>query len=148
MTRFEKREIMDVKTWMFEKKKNMLDGHAEKQDNERSGAIEKSIKNLSHSSPQNASELFILTSPFQMSIWRNSLKIGLGYLQSNGKKKIEVYHSLLMMYTRLFPILIQNQGISVQTQKIFHIQRDMILMSDVSIIVGLSIVQGQSSSSD
>ena len=55
---------MYVRARTFEKKKNM-DGHNDGHDNERSGAIEKSIKIFSHSSPYNASKLFALTPRFR-----------------------------------------------------------------------------------
>ena len=51
---------MDVKALMLEKKKSMLDRHTKKQDNERSNAIVKSIKNFSQSLPHNASMSFAL----------------------------------------------------------------------------------------
>ena len=45
---------MDVWVGMFEKKKNMLDGHIKGQDNEKSVAIERSVNNFSRMSPNKA----------------------------------------------------------------------------------------------
>ena len=49
-----KGKIMDVWVGMFEKKKNMLDGHIKGQDNEKSVAIERSVNNFSRMSPNKA----------------------------------------------------------------------------------------------
>ena len=60
---------MDVRVWMFEKKKNMLDGHTKGQDNEKSITIKRSVMNFSHSLPHDAQfhshRLFYLKSLFR-----------------------------------------------------------------------------------
>ena len=57
-----------------------------------------------------------------------------GYYQSKKRKRTKVYHTLSISYGELLPILVRTMGFLSfpQDQKDLHIQKDMILMPDVS----------------
>ena len=55
--------------------------------------------------------------PPQMITQGHDKEINSSYSWNNKRKKIKMYHSLPMTYRELFPILIQNYGISVLTAK-------------------------------
>ena len=114
--------IVDIGASMREKKRIVPDEHVQTMFREERGGKRRShttreepVKNHPRSPGYAQVPFDGLRSPqrFAQKYDQGSQRSDPGYYQSKKRKKTKVCHSLLMSYTELLPILIQNYGISV-----------------------------------